>query len=89
MPRALDTPDGQPLEVIGGIEGLPEGSVAELGKKEPAKERARSAGEPFVDGDDGSVVLLDLLFPQGKGGDERDVESFSDGHGACIACYGC
>ena len=68
---------------------LPEGSVAELSEEKASKERARPAGKPFVNGDDGTVILLDLLFPQRQGGNKRNIESFFDGHGACIACYGC
>ena len=81
--------DRDPLEVVGAIEGFPEGSIAELGKEKTSKQRARSAGKPFVDGNNGPIILLDLLFPQSKGGYERNIESFFDGHGAYIACCGC
>jgi hypothetical protein len=31
--------------------------------------------------------LLDLLFPQGEGGNEGDVEMFFYGHGEVIVCF--
>jgi hypothetical protein len=65
---------------------LPERPVTELGKEKPAKQRARSAGKPFVDGNNGTVILLDLYFPQSKSGNEKGIESFFDGHGVCKAC---
>ena len=40
-----------------------------------------------MDGDDWAVVLLDLLFPQGEGGNEGDVEMFFYGHGEVIVCF--
>ena len=34
----------------------------------------------FSHRDDGAVILLDLLFPQGQGGYERNIEAFFDRH---------
>jgi hypothetical protein len=47
----------------------------------------RADGEPLVHRDDRPVILLDLLFPQGKGGDEGDVEVLFYGHGKVIVCF--
>lgn len=73
--------DGAPGEIVGGEEALGEGLVTELGERQSAKQRARSPGEPLVNGDDRPVVLLDLLFTPGHCRDERDVETGFDGHG--------
>ena len=58
-----------------------QGAVAELGERQPAEQRARTAGEPLVNGDDRPVVLLDLLLSAGHCPDERYVEVGFDGHG--------
>lgn len=73
--------DGPPGEIVGGKEALGEGLVTELGERQTAKQRARPPGEPLVNGDDRTVVLLDLLLPSGHCRDERDVEAGLDGHG--------
>jgi hypothetical protein len=56
------------------------------GKDKPAEQRTRPPGKPFVHGYDRSVILLDLLFPKGERGDERNVEAFFYGHGEVIVC---
>lgn len=73
--------DGDPFQVVGAVECLPERLVAVFGEQQTAKQCPRSPGKPLVHGDDRPVVLLDLLFPQGQVGDEGDVEVFFYGHG--------
>lgn len=79
--------DGDSLQVVGGVEGFPERPISEFGEDQPAKQRAWSPGEPLMNGDDRAVVLLDLFFPQGEGGDKGDVEMFFYGHGEVIVCF--
>ena len=76
--------DGDALEVVGGKEGLLKRTVAVFGEDQATEQGSRSAGEPLVYGDDGPVVLLDLFFLQGQGGDEGDVEVFFYGHGSLL-----
>lgn len=73
--------DGEPIEVISGEEGLLERLVAVFGEEQPPEQGPRPPGEPLVHGDDRPVVLLDLFFTQGQGGDEGDVEVGFYGHG--------
>ena len=73
--------DRTPGEVVGCEEGLGEWAVAEFGERQPAKQGARPAGEPLVNGDDRPVVLLDLFLSAGHRRDERYVEAGFDGHG--------
>ena len=40
-----------------------------------------------MDGNDRAVVLLNLFFPEGEGGDEGDIEMFFHGHGEVIVCF--
>ena len=63
-------------EAISLVEHLPKRPVRKLGEKKPSEQGPRPAGKPFMDGDNRSVVLLNLLFPQGQIGDEGDVEIF-------------
>jgi hypothetical protein len=53
-------------------------SCNKLGEEKAAKERARPSGEPFVDGDDGPVVLLNLFLVQGQISDKRNIEGLLD-----------
>ena len=53
-------------------------SCNKLGEEKTAKERAGPSGEPFVDGDDGPVVLLNLFLVQGQISDKRDIEGLLD-----------
>ena len=66
-------------------EALREGPVAEFSEREAAKQRAGPPGEPFVDGDDWTVVLLNLLLAAGHLRDQGDVEEGFDGHCVCLA----
>ena len=43
-----------------------------------------SAGEPLVDANDRTIILLYLLFPERHWGDERDVEALFDTHRCAI-----
>ena len=72
--------DADPVQPVRAIERLPQWGVGELRQQEPPEERARPPGEPFVDRDDWTIVLLNLLLPQGEVGDERNIEVFLD-HG--------
>ena len=55
-----DNPAGK---VVRAEEGLRQRSIAKLCQHQATEKRARPPGEPLVDSDDGSVVLLDpLLF---------------------------
>ena len=69
------------------MEGFPEGSFTVFRKYKAAEQRPGPSGKPLVDGDDRAVVLLDLLFPQGEGGNKGDVEMFFYGHGEVIVCF--
>lgn len=73
--------DVDPLEVVGREEGLLERPVAEFGEEQSPEQGPRPTGEPLVHGDDRPIVLLDLFFAQGQGGDEGDVEVGFYGHG--------
>ena len=55
--------DGDTWKIVGGVEGLAERAVAVLGQNQPPEQCSRAPGEPLVHGNDGPVVLLDLLFP--------------------------
>ena len=55
-------------------------AVAELCEEQPAEQGPWSARKPFVNADDGAVVLLNLLLFGSQLGDETDVESVLDGH---------
>ncbi len=68
-------------EGVGLVEDLPQRVVTELGQGQGAEQGSRPAREPLVHGDDGPVVLLNLLFLEGQGGNEGDVEGVFDGHG--------
>jgi len=80
--------NGDPLEVVSREERLLERPVAVLGEEQPPEQGPRPTCEPLVHGDDRPVVLLDLFFPQGQGGDERDVEVRFYGHGDLISLLG-
>jgi hypothetical protein len=73
--------DGDSLEVIGGEKCFFKRPVAVFGEDQSPEQGSRTAGEPLVHGDDWPVVLLDLFFTQGQGGDEGDVEVLFYGHG--------
>ena len=57
------------------------GTVAEFRERQTAKQRTRASCEPLVNGDDRTVVLLDLFFSAGHRRDESYVEVGLDGHG--------
>ncbi len=67
-------PDANPTKVVGAVEGISQGSIHELGEQQTPEERSRPAGKPLVNGDDGPIVLLYLLFPQCQVGNEGCVE---------------
>ena len=76
-------------EILALEELISQISFDELGKEKTAKEGARPSGEPFVDGDDRPVVLLNLFLVQGQISDKRDIEGLLDqgllptgGHGS-------
>ncbi len=53
------------------IECLVDWLLSKLGQDQRAKERPWSPGKPFVHGNDGTVVLLDLFFPQSQSRHKR------------------
>jgi hypothetical protein len=64
----------EPLEVVGTVKGFFQGSFYEFGEQQAAEEGSRPAGKPFVNGNDGPVVLLDLFLPQGQIGYEGYIK---------------
>src|SRR6516164_4260505 len=52
-------------EGVGLVKQVLHGAISEFGKDQSSEKRARAAGEPFVDGDDRPVILLNLLLSQG------------------------
>jgi hypothetical protein len=55
-------------------------TLGELGEYQAAEEGAGAAGKPFMDGDDRSVILLDLLLLERQSGDQGDIEACFNGH---------
>ncbi|HEX4081077.1 MAG TPA: hypothetical protein VHX61_19615 [Rhizomicrobium sp.] len=72
--------DDPSRKIIRLEEGLGQRLVAELRKHKTAKQRPRPAREPFVHGDDGPEILLDLLLPQRHRGHESGIKALFDGH---------
>ena len=72
-------------EVVRPEERVRQRVLAEFGEDEAAKQGARAAGKPLVDGDDRAVVLLNLLLPQRHLGDEGDIEAPFDAHCGVIS----
>ena len=67
-------------EVIRGKVSVGKRGIPEFGKGQRAKKRSRPSRKPFVHGDDGPVVLLNLLLLERHAGDQGDVESLFDAH---------
>ena len=61
---------------------LVEPFVAKLGEEKAPKERTWTPRKPLMNRDDRSIVLLDLLFLESKGRDQRDVKAAFNGHDA-------
>ncbi len=72
--------DGKAGKIVGRIKRVPERFVYEFRKDQPAKQRPRPPRKPLMHGDNGTIVLLNLLLAQSKRGDERYVEFLFDGH---------
>jgi hypothetical protein len=64
----------EPLKIVCAIEGFLQGSLDKFGKQQTTEECSRTAGKPFVNGNNWPVVLLDLLFPQRQLGNEGYIE---------------
>lgn len=75
--RVGDLPASQ---VVAGKERLLQSAAAEFGENQAAEQRAGTAGEPLVNADDRTVVLLYLFLPQRQFGDHGDVEVSFDAH---------
>src|SRR5438874_11962791 len=56
------------------VKRLPERLATELGKKQCTKQCSRTACEPLVNCNDGSIILLNLLLAQCKFSDKRHVK---------------
>src|SRR5690606_29530656 len=76
--KGVGNPD--PFQVGGPEEGVRKRAIDKLRQQQGAKERARPTSEPFMNVNPGSVVLLNLLFPQGELRDKRDVKAPLYGH---------
>lgn len=72
--------NGDPLEVVGGEKRILQRPVTVFSEEQPPEQGPGPPGKPFVHGDDWPVVLLDLLFTQGQGRDERYVKVGFYGH---------
>jgi hypothetical protein len=72
--------DQSPREVICLEENLSEWLIGKLRKDEPPEQRARPASEPLMNRDDGTIVLLNLLFLERHPCDQTNVELFFDRH---------
>ena len=72
--------DPKSREVIRAKVEILQATLAEFREQETAKQGARTAGEPFVNPDDRTVVLLDLLLAQRHLCDQRDIEAPLDAH---------
>jgi hypothetical protein len=59
---------------MGFIITLAQGRRSELGEEQTTKKGTGTAGEPFVDADNGPMVLLNLLFPKGQIRNKGDIE---------------
>ena len=64
-----------PVELMRKEVALRQLLVHEFGEHQSTKERTRATCKPFVDRDYWPVVLLDSLFTQSKGSNERDIKS--------------
>ena len=62
-------------KIVGAEKDVAQRAVAEFRQGQTAKQRAGPAGKPFMHGDDRPVILLNLFFLQGQGGDEREYQS--------------
>ena len=54
----------EPLKMMGTVKRFLQRSFCELGEQQAAEEGSGPAGKPFVNGNDGPVVLLNLFLPQ-------------------------
>jgi len=67
-------------EIVCVKEAVRKRLFAELGQQQSPEQRAGPSREPFVDGDNRSVVLLNLLFLERHTSDHGNVESGLDSH---------
>lgn len=58
--------DCDAVELVGCVECVGEWLFNEFGEDQPPEESSRTAGEPLVDGNDWTVVLLNLLLAKSK-----------------------
>ena len=52
-----------------------------FGKKECTEEGTGSTGKPFMDGNEGTIILLYLLLPQSQIRNKRNIKILFYGHG--------
>ncbi len=79
--------DGYAFQIVRSIEGFLKRFLAVFGENKAAKKSSWPPGEPFVNRNDGAVILLDLLLSQGEGGYERYIEAFFDRHAQVIGFF--
>src|SRR5262249_490496 len=70
--------DAYPFERIRLEESFAERYPAELRKEQRAKKSAGTASEPFVNGNNWPIFLLDLFFAQSQAAHEGNVEVMLD-----------
>src|SRR6266446_3690609 len=73
------------LEIVSDEECLVEPTVNKFGEQQRAEERARSPGEPFVNGNYRSNVLLDLLLLDRHRRNERNIEATLYAHNFALS----
>ena len=64
----------EPLKMVCTVKRFFQRGFCKLGEQQAAKEGSGPAGKPFVNGNDGPVVLLDLFLPQGQIGYEGYIK---------------
>ena len=57
------------------VESLSQWRVLKFGKKKRPKKRSRAAGKPFMNRNNRSIILLDLLFPKRQIGNKGNIKS--------------
>ena len=67
-------------KIVAGEVKVGKRRFAELGERERPEQAARPPSEPFVYGDNGPVVLLNLLFALRQRGNEGYIKVRLDGH---------
>lgn len=67
--------DMPPRQMVAFVKGFAQRLINKFRQDEPSEDRAWPPGKPLVDRDRRTVILLDLLLPQGKIGNKGHIET--------------